>query len=169
MEQKKNVMPVKTCPYCRQFVEHFLLNNMITLRIVLWGRYLLFISHIYLGGFECQSAGLTPEKCILIIPRVSPEDLFWDGRARTVYKITTTAESAGSVLVCLCVRMGWGFWPSSLCGLHQIRARSSDRTGGRASLNPAGVYLDIAAGWKVNTGEGQQTHTSNRETRDGET
>lgn len=103
-------------------------------------------------------------KCILIIPGVSPEDLFETGAQEDFRKIATTAKSSGSVFVCLCVRMGWGFWPSGLCGLHQIRVRSSDRTGGRASLNPAGVYLDIAAGWKVNTGEGQQTHTSNRET-----
>lgn len=62
------------------------------------------------------------------------------------------------------VHMRWGFWQSSLCGLHQIRVRSGDRIEGRASLNPAGVYLDIAAGWKVNTGEGQQMHTSTGET-----
>lgn len=31
--------------------------------------------------------------------------------------------------------------------------RSSDRVDGRASLNPASVYLDIAAGWKVNSGK----------------
>lgn len=37
--------------------------------------------------------------------------------------------------------------------MHQIRVRSSDRIGGRASLNPVDVYLDIAAGWKVNSGE----------------
>lgn len=37
--------------------------------------------------------------------------------------------------------------------LHQIRLRNSDRTEGRASLNPASVYLDIAAGWKVNSGK----------------
>lgn len=40
-----------------------------------------------------------------------------------------------------------------VCGLHQIRVRSSDRIDGRASLNPATVYLDIAAGWKVNSGK----------------
>lgn len=51
--------------------------------------------------------------------------------------------------------MWWGFYyivMSSLCRLHQIRVRSSDGTEGRASLNPAAVYLDIAAGWKVNSG-----------------
>ena len=39
----------------------------------------------------------------------------------------------------------------SLCGLNQIRVRSSDRIDGRASLSPATVCLDIAAGWKVNS------------------
>lgn len=100
-------------------------------------------------------------KCILIIPRVSPEDLFETGAQEQFIKSPRPLRALG---VFLCVRTGWGFGPPSLCGLHQIRVRSSDRTGGRASLNPAGVYLDIAAGWKVNTGEGQQTHTSNRET-----
>ena len=35
--------------------------------------------------------------------------------------------------------------------MHQIRVSSSDRIDGRASLNLASVYLDIAAGWKVNS------------------
>lgn len=39
-------------------------------------------------------------KCILIIPRVSPEDLFETGAQEQVYKITATAESSGSVFVC---------------------------------------------------------------------
>lgn len=35
--------------------------------------------------------------------------------------------------------------------MHQIRVRGSDRTDEKASLNLASVYLDIAAGWKVNS------------------
>lgn len=42
---------------------------------------------------------------------------------------------------------------SSLCVLHQKRVRSSDRIDGRANLNLASVYFDIAAGWKVNSGK----------------
>lgn len=55
--------------------------------------------------------------------------------------------------------LGWdtAAW-SSLCSLHQIKVRSRDRIAGRARLNPACVYLDIAVGWKVNSGRTANAH-----------
>lgn len=49
--------------------------------------------------------------------------------------------------MCVCGGGGGFVWG------HQIRLRSSDRRGGRARLNPVAVYLDIAAGWRVNSGK----------------
>lgn len=58
--------------------------------------------------------------------------------------------------VYMCVWGGDFATLSILCGLHLIRVRSSDRIDGRASLNPASVYLDIAAVWKVNNGKDRE-------------
>ena len=44
------------------------------------------------------------------------------------------------------------------------KVRSTYRTEGRASLNPAAVYLDIAAGWKVNSREESKGTQATKET-----